>query len=173
MAVIEDLPVFADAEFDDRIERVRGEMARLDLEGLVVATPETIFYLTGLDHQGFFALHLLIVPREGRLTLIARAMEGVTVRDQVRNAGFIEGVDRVTLYTTLSPCMMCTGAMLFLGIPRVVIGDRETYPGDVEFLLARGMQVALADDPDCIRLMRRFIAEQPELWSRITAGERG
>src|SRR5919106_606353 len=89
MAVMEDLPVFAGAEFDDRIERVRGEMARLDLEGLVVATPENIFYLTGLDHQGFFALHLLIVPREGRLTLIARAMEEVTVRDQVRNAGFI------------------------------------------------------------------------------------
>jgi creatinine deaminase len=93
--------------------------------------------------------------------------------DCIRNAGFIEGFDRVTLYTTLSPCMMCTGAMLFLGIPKVVIGDRETYPGDVEFLLARGMQVALADDPDCLRLMRRFIADQPELWSRITAGERG
>jgi creatinine deaminase len=62
--------------------------------------------------------------------------------------------------------------MLFLGIPKVVIGDRETYPGDVDFLLARGMQVALADDADCIGLMRRFIAEYPELWGRITAGER-
>jgi Xaa-Pro dipeptidase len=89
MAAMGDLPVFPDAEFDDRLERVRDEMRRLDLAGLVVATPENIFYLTGLDHQGFFALHLLIVPREGRLTLTARAMEGVTVRDQVRNAGFI------------------------------------------------------------------------------------
>jgi cytosine/creatinine deaminase len=92
--------------------------------------------------------------------------------DCIRNAGFIERFDSVTLYTTLSPCMMCTGAMLFLGIPKVVIGDRETYPGDVDFLLARGMQVALADDADCIGLMRRFIAEYPELWGRITAGER-
>jgi cytosine deaminase len=91
--------------------------------------------------------------------------------DCIRNAGFIEGFDRVTLYTTLSPCMMCTGAMLFLGIPKVVIGDRETYAGDIDFLLERGMQVALADDPDCIGLLRRFIAEYPDLWNRITAGE--
>jgi cytosine deaminase len=92
--------------------------------------------------------------------------------DCIRNAGFIEGFDRVTLYTTLSPCMMCTGAMLFLGIPKVVIGDRETYAGDIDFLLERGMQVAIADDPDCIGLLRRFMAEYPELWNRITAGER-
>jgi cytosine deaminase len=68
--------------------------------------------------------------------------------------------------------MMCTGTMLFLGIPRVVIGDRETYPGDVAFLLARGMSVTLLDDPDCIALMRRFIAERPDLWQRVTAGDK-
>ncbi len=54
----------------------------------------------------------------------------------------------------------------------MVIGDRETYAGDVDFLLERGMQVAIADDPDCIGLLRRFMAEYPELWNRITAGER-
>jgi cytosine deaminase len=53
-----------------------------------------------------------------------------------------------------------------------VIGDRETYPGDVAFLLARGMSVTLLDDPDCIALMRRFIAERPDLWQRVTAGDK-
>lgn len=92
--------------------------------------------------------------------------------DAVRNLGLQPRYDDLTLYTTLSPCMMCTGTMLFLGIPRVVIGDRETYPGDVAFLLARGMSVTLLDDPDCIALMRRFIAERPDLWQRVTAGEK-
>lgn len=90
--------------------------------------------------------------------------------DCIRNCGFIDDFAAITLYTTLSPCMMCTGAMLFLGIPRIVIGDRETYPGDVDFLLRRGMDVTLLDDPDCIALMRRFIDEHPEIWSRVTAG---
>ena len=92
--------------------------------------------------------------------------------DVLRNAGLQDSYADLTLYTTLSPCMMCTGAMLFLGIPRVVIGDRETYRGDVDFLLARGLAVTLLDDPACIALMRKFIAEQSELWKRITADER-
>lgn len=88
--------------------------------------------------------------------------------DCVRNAGMQPGgYGDVTLYSTLSPCMMCTGAMLFLGVPKVVIGDRETYAGDVEFLVARGMAVALLDDPDCIRLLRRFIHENPEFWNGV------
>lgn len=89
----------------------------------------------------------------------------------IRNCGFIDDFGAVTLYTTLSPCMMCTGAMLFLGIPRVVIGDRENYPGDIDFLLQRGMDVALLDDPECIALMRRFSTERSELWRRITSGD--
>jgi cytosine deaminase len=92
--------------------------------------------------------------------------------DAVRNLGLQPSYDDLTLYTTLSPCMMCNGTMLFLGIPKVVIGDRETYPGDVAFLLARGMSVTLLDDPECVALMRRFIAERPDLWQRVTAGEK-
>ena len=92
--------------------------------------------------------------------------------DALRKAGRQASYRDTTLYTSLSPCMMCTGTMLFLGIPRVVIGDRETYPGDVAFLLARGMDVALLDDPDCVALMRRFIAERADVWQRITAGDR-
>jgi cytosine/creatinine deaminase len=87
--------------------------------------------------------------------------------DCLRNAGTLEDYSGITLYTTLSPCMMCTGAMLFLGIPRLVIGDRENYPGDIDFLLQRGLQVAVLDDPDCIALMRRFTIEHADVWHRI------
>jgi len=91
--------------------------------------------------------------------------------DCVRNGGMqIAGYDDVTLYSTLSPCMMCTGAMLFVGVPKVVIGDRETYPGDVEFLVTRGLEVVLLDDPDCIRLLRRFIYENQEFWNGVVLG---
>jgi cytosine/creatinine deaminase len=93
--------------------------------------------------------------------------------DVVRNAGLQKGGYRdVTLYSTLSPCMMCTGAMLFLGIPKVVIGDRETYPGDVDFLVARGLAVVLLDDADCIALLRRFIAENQDFWNRVVLGRK-
>ncbi len=92
--------------------------------------------------------------------------------DCLRNAGMLDTFGDLTLYTTLSPCMMCTGAMLFLGIPRIVIGDRQTYPGDVDFLVERGLEVVLLDDPECIGLMRRFITERPEAWNRIVAGDR-
>ncbi|MGH6902803.1 MAG: M24 family metallopeptidase [Geminicoccaceae bacterium] len=88
-----DPAVFPSEEFDARLERVRAAMAADDLAGLVVTTPENIFYLTGLDHQGFFALHLLIVTAAGRMTLIARAMEGVTVADQVTGADFVGYAD--------------------------------------------------------------------------------
>lgn len=87
--------------------------------------------------------------------------------DCLRNGGVRPDFGEMTLYTTLSPCMMCTGAMLFLGVPRVVIGDRTNYPGDVDFLLARGMSVTLLDDADCIALLKRFIAENTEFWSRL------
>jgi Xaa-Pro dipeptidase len=85
--------VFPSGEFDARLERVRAAMAADDLAGLVVTTPENIFYLTGLDHQGFFALHLLIVTAAGAMTVIARAMEGVTVADQVTGARFVGYAD--------------------------------------------------------------------------------
>jgi cytosine deaminase len=93
--------------------------------------------------------------------------------DAVRNAGQqANGYKDVTLYSTLSPCMMCTGAMLFVGIPKVVIGDRETYAGDVDFLVQRGMAVVLLDDPDCIALLQRFIAENAEFWNKAVLGRR-
>lgn len=70
-----------------------------------------------------------------------------------------------TLYTTLSPCPMCSGAILLYGIPKVIIGENKTFMGDEELLRSRGVELTVVDDPDCIELMTRFIAEKPELWN--------
>lgn len=69
------------------------------------------------------------------------------------------------LYTTLSPCSMCSGAILLYGIPRVIIGENETFMGDENLLRSRGVSVEVLQDPSCISMMNRFIAEQPVLWN--------
>jgi creatinine deaminase len=70
-----------------------------------------------------------------------------------------------TLYTTLSPCPMCTGAILLYGIPRVVVGENTTFMGDEALLRERGVVVDVRQEPDCIRLMTDFIARHPGLWN--------
>lgn len=70
-----------------------------------------------------------------------------------------------TLYTTLSPCSMCTGAILLYGIPRVVIGENRTFMGEEELLRQRGVSVEVLQDEECIRLMQEFIAKNPALWN--------
>jgi cytosine deaminase len=70
-----------------------------------------------------------------------------------------------TLYSTLSPCAMCSGAVLLYGIPRVVIGENHTFQGPEEYLRSQGVQLTIAQDPDCIELMRAFIAKHPHLWN--------
>jgi len=72
---------------------------------------------------------------------------------------------RSTMYTTLSPCDMCTGAILLYGIPRVVIGENRTFMGGEDLLRSRGVEVIVVDDPECIRIMEDFITENPELWN--------
>lgn len=79
---------FSDAELDRRLAAVRREMAARDLDLILISTPENIFYLTGLDHWGYFAPHLLLVPNHEQMVLITRAMERVTIEHQVRNALF-------------------------------------------------------------------------------------
>ena len=69
------------------------------------------------------------------------------------------------LYTTLSPCPMCSGAILLYGIPRIVIGENRTFLGDEELLRARGVQLDVVQDPECIAMMKDFIATHPELWN--------
>jgi len=91
--------------------------------------------------------------------------------DCLRRAGRRRHYRTVTLYTTLSPCMMCTGTILQFGIPRVVIGEDRNFPGNADFLSERGVEVALVQDPDCIALMERFIRERPELWHEDIAAE--
>ena len=70
-----------------------------------------------------------------------------------------------TLYTTLSPCAMCTGAILLYGIPRVVIGENRTFMGEEALLRSRGVVVEVVQDPECERLLREFIRAHPELWN--------
>lgn len=70
-----------------------------------------------------------------------------------------------TLYTTLSPCAMCTGAILLYGIRKVVIGENQTFLGEEDLLRSRGVEVTVVQDPTCIELMRTFIAQQPALWN--------
>ena len=70
-----------------------------------------------------------------------------------------------TLYTTLSPCPMCSGAILLYGIPKVIVGENKTFLGDEELLRSRGVEVTVVDNADCIELMEKFIADKPELWN--------
>ena len=72
---------------------------------------------------------------------------------------------RSTMYTTLSPCDMCTGAILLYGIARVVIGENRTFMGAEDLLRSRGVEVIVADNAECITMMEEFIAENPTLWN--------
>ncbi len=70
-----------------------------------------------------------------------------------------------TLYTTLSPCSMCTGAILLYGIKKVIVGENKTFMGEEELLRSRGVEVTVLQDPECISLMENFIADKPVLWN--------
>ena len=89
--------------------------------------------------------------------------------DCLRNAGRQKSYRSMSLYTSLSPCMMCTGTIIQFGIPRLVIGENVTFGGNENFLRERGIEVVIADDADCKELMRRFIEEKPELWAEDIA----
>ncbi|UAB90530.1 nucleoside deaminase [Ruegeria sp. SCSIO 43209] len=89
--------------------------------------------------------------------------------DALRKAGRQKTYRDTVLYTSLSPCMMCSGTIVQFGIPRVVIGDTVNFGGNEDFLRDRGVEVIIADDPDCITLMRRFIEEKPALWAEDIA----
>ena len=87
--------------------------------------------------------------------------------DALENAGRLPAsvYKESVLYTTLSPCAMCTGAILLYGIPKVVIGENRTFMGEEELLKSRGVTVEVAQDPTCIALMQGFISARPELWN--------
>src|SRR5688572_21332032 len=87
--------------------------------------------------------------------------------DALENAGRLPAsvYRECTIYTTLSPCAMCSGAILLYGMPRVVVGENATFMGEEELLRSRGVTVDVVDDPRCRELMRRFISERPQLWN--------
>lgn len=87
--------------------------------------------------------------------------------DALENAGRLSAsvYRECTMYTTLSPCSMCSGAILLYGIPRVVVGENQTFQGEEELLRSRGVEVTVVDDPTCVSLMERMIAERSELWN--------
>ena len=87
--------------------------------------------------------------------------------DCLENAGRLTAADyqRATIYSTLSPCDMCSGAILLYGIPRVVVGENQTFQGPEDYVRSRGVDVKIANDPTCIQLMRDFIAGRPDLWN--------
>lgn len=90
--------------------------------------------------------------------------------DCLRKAGRRADYSGVTLYTTLSPCMMCAGTIVQFGIKSVVVGEAHNFPGNIDFLRQHGVDVVVLNDPDCIELMARFIRERPELWHEDIAG---
>jgi creatinine deaminase len=85
----------------------------------------------------------------------------------LENAGRLRASDyqRCTLYSTLSPCPMCSGAALLYKIPRIVIGENVTFKGPEDYVRSQGVRVEVVQDPLCIQMMREFIAARPELWN--------
>ncbi|MFH5821052.1 nucleoside deaminase [Georgenia sp. AZ-5] len=118
---------------------------------------------------------------DGRVLAVGRnrrVQDGSVIRhgetDCLENAGRLPAsvYARATMVTTLSPCDMCTGAILLYGIPRVVVGENRTFRGGEELLRQRGVEVVVLDDPVCADLMRAFVAEEPHLWHE-DIGEEG
>lgn len=99
-----------------------------------------------------------------------RVQQGSTIRhaemDCLEETGRRPAADyrRATLYSTLSPCDMCSGAALLYGIPRVVVGENRTFQGPETYVRSRGVEVVVLDDTDCVDMMNAFIAEEPALW---------
>ena len=114
-----------------------------------------------LAHQG----RLLGVGHNRRVQLGSAIRHGET--DCLENVGRLPArvYAESTMATTLSPCDMCTGAILLYGIPRLVIGENTTFYGGEDYLRARGVEVVVVDDEKCKAMMRDFIARNPELWN--------
>ncbi len=87
--------------------------------------------------------------------------------DALENAGRLPAsvYSQCTLYTTLSPCPMCSGTILLFGIPRVIIGENRSFMGEEELLKSKGVEVAILDDEPSFQLMQKFIDEKPNLWN--------
>ena len=114
-----------------------------------------------LVHEG----EVLAAGRNRRIQQGSAILHGET--DAIERAGRLRAsvYRESVLYTTLSPCLMCAGTALMYEIPRIVIGENRTFEQSEELLASRGVRLDVVDDPECIALMERMIAEKPELWS--------
>ena len=140
-----------------------------DHEMLALAVAEA---RAGLDEGGVPIGGVLVA--EGRVLGAGhnrRVQAGSAIRHGETDALEVAGRQRAavyrraTMYTTLSPCDMCTGAILLYGIPRVVVGENSTFYGGEDYLRDRGVEVVVLDDPECVAMMQDFIAANPELWN--------
>jgi len=148
---------------------VADRASAAELEGLEAAIAEA---RAGLAEHGIPIGSTLLA--DGRIVGRGhnrRVQKGSAVphaeMDCLERAGRLKAADyrRSTLYSTLSPCDMCSGTALLYGIPRIVIGENRTFRGPEDYVRSRGVELTIVDDPECIRLMREFIAAKPELWN--------
>ena len=87
--------------------------------------------------------------------------------DCLENAGRLKAADykRAVIYSTLSPCAMCSGAILLYRIPLVIVGENQTFQGPEDYVRSQGVDVKVLNDPECVQLMQDFIRDKPELWN--------
>ena len=141
----------------------------MTMQGLEIAIEEA---RTGATEGGIPIGSTLVIDR----TIVGRGhnrriQQGSAIlhgeMDALERAGRLpaSAYRAATIYTTLSPCSMCSGAILLYGIPKVVVGENRTFLGAEEHLRANGVEVVVVDDPRCVDLMTEFIAAHPEAWN--------
>jgi len=154
---VEERPYFPQEEYDQRLHNLRQRMAAQELDACLISSPENIFYLSGLSHQGFFAYHLLIVPRDGRMALICRAMERVTVDRWVVTPGradffgFADSDDLVDFTCGVLRQMGLASARLALEKSSLFLPSRVT-----EGIVANLPQADIGDCSDLVDSLRQI-----------------
>jgi Xaa-Pro dipeptidase len=155
---------FSDEELAGRLNAVRAEMAARDVDIAVFSAPESVFYLTGLDHWGYFAPHHLILPAAGEMVLVTRAMERVTVRNQVRNARFSGHSDSVTAQSHLAAEL---GALNGKRVGLEIASSGLTYGAGKEFSESLGAD--WSDISDLTPILRRVKSPEEQALMRAAA----
>ena len=144
--------VFPPEELKQRLLNVRSQMVVANVDGVVITIPENIYYLTELDHWGFFACHLLVVPREGEMILVCRAMESITIENQVKNARFFGHADNE------DPANYIVSALSELGLLNSRIGMEKNSlfltARLAESIQAKTPKVKWHDTSDLVSILR-------------------
>ena len=144
--------IFPSEELKQRLSNARSQMLMANVDGVVITIPENIYYLTELDHWGFFACHLLVVPREGEMILVCRAMESITVENQVKNARFFGHADNE------DPADYIVSALSELGLLKSRIGMEKNSlfltAKLAESIQAKTPKVAWQDTSNLISALR-------------------